>query len=78
RMLAGMEAGGLIRRERLDADQRRQEISLTRKSETLIARMRPAVDEKYRQLEATIGRDLLERLYRDLDQATELVRHVPK
>jgi len=78
RMLAGMEAGGLIRRERLDADQRRQEISLTRKSETLIARMRPAVDEKYRQLEATIGRDLLERLYRDLDQATELVRNVPK
>src|SRR5690606_32924657 len=29
RMLAGMEQGGLIRRERHHADQRRQEISLT-------------------------------------------------
>lgn len=77
RMLAGMEAGGLIHRERLDADQRRQTISLTTKSQALIERMRPVVDQRYRQLEATIGRELLERLYRDLDQAADLVKRAP-
>lgn len=77
RMLAGMEASGLIRRERLDADQRRQVISLTQKSRTLIARMRPVVDQRYHQLEATIGRERLERLYRDLDEAAALVKNAP-
>ncbi len=78
RMLAGMESAGLIVRERVDADQRRQAISLTPRSEALIARMRPVVDTKYRELEATIGRERLERLYRDLDEATELARQLPR
>lgn len=74
RMLAGMEAAGLISRERLDADQRRQEISLTPKSRELIQRMRPVVDQRYQQLEATIGAELMDRLYRDLDQAAALIK----
>lgn len=78
RMLAGMEQSGLILRERLDADQRRQVISLTGKSHELIRRMRPKVDEKYQQLEQTIGKELLERLYRDLDAATELIKQAPR
>lgn len=78
RMLAGMEQAGLIHRERLDADQRRQEISLTPKSRELIDRMRPAVDEKYQQLEEAIGKELLERLYRDIDTAIELVNQLPR
>lgn len=78
RMLAGMEAAGLIGRKRVDADQRRQVISLTPRSKALIARMRPVVDEKYRELEAAIGRERLERLYRDLDEAMRLVRDLPR
>lgn len=78
RMLAGMEQAGLIRRVRSDADQRRQEISLTPKSVELIERMRPVVDEKYRQLEEAIGKELLERLYRDIDQAIDAVSRLPK
>lgn len=78
RMLAGMEQVGLIRRVRSDADQRRQEISLTPKSVELIERMRPVVDEKYRQLEEAIGKELLERLYRDIDQAIDAVSRLPK
>lgn len=78
RMLAGMEQSGLIRRERLDADQRRQEISLTDKSRKLIQRMRPVIDEKYQQIEQAIGKELLERLYRDLDAATELIKRTPR
>jgi len=74
RMLAGMEQSGLIRRTRSDSDQRRQEISLTPKSETLIKHMRPQVDRKYQELEAKIGKELLDRLYRDVDAAIALVK----
>lgn len=74
RMLAGMEQSGLIRRTRSDSDQRRQEISLTPKSVTLIKHMRPQVDRKYQELEEKIGKELLDRLYRDVDAAIELVR----
>jgi homoprotocatechuate degradation regulator HpaR len=73
RMLAGMEQAGLIKRTRSKTDQRRQEISLTPKSHKLIARMQPKVDQKYQELEALIGKELLERLYRDLAEAAELV-----
>ncbi len=75
RMLAGMEAAGLIHRERLDADQRRQAISLTDRSRELIERMRPVVDSRYAALEAAIGKELLERLYQDIDEATTRLRH---
>ena len=57
RMLAGMEEQGLIKRARSSQDQRRQEISLTSKSNKLIDRMRPQVDAKYEELEARIGRN---------------------
>lgn len=74
RMLAGMEQSGLIRRTRSNSDQRRQEISLTPKSDVLIKHMRPQVDQKYQELEEKIGKELLDRLYRDVDAAIELVR----
>ena len=74
RMLAGMEQSGLIVRTRSDSDQRRQEISLTPKSTTLIKHMRPQIDRKYQELEEKIGKELLDRLYRDVDAAIALVR----
>ena len=73
-MLAGMEEQGLIKRARSSQDQRRQEISLTSKSNKLIDRMRPQVDAKYEELEARIGKELLDRLYRDVDAMVEQVR----
>lgn len=74
RMLAGMQEQGLIKRERSRADQRRQEISLTPKSNKLIDRMRPQVDAKYQEIEARIGKELLERLYRDVDTMVDLIK----
>jgi homoprotocatechuate degradation regulator HpaR len=74
RMLAGMEEQGLIKRARSSADQRRQEISLTAKSNKLIDRMRPLVDAKYQEIEEKIGKELLERLYRDVDTMVDLIR----
>lgn len=77
RMLAGMEEQGLIKRVRSSADQRRQEISLTPKSHKLIDRMRPHVDAKYQEIEAKIGKELLDRLYQDVDTMVELIRRDP-
>lgn len=74
RMLAGMEEQGLIKRTRSSADQRRQEISLTAKSNKLIDRMRPMVDAKYQEIEERIGKELLERLYRDVDAMVDLIK----
>ena len=74
RMLAGMEEQGLIKRTRSSADQRRQEISLTAKSNKLIDRMRPMVDAKYQEIEEKIGKELLERLYRDVDAMVDLIK----
>lgn len=74
RMLAGMEQQGLIQRARSSADQRRQEISLTPKSEKLIEQMRPSIDAKYQELEARIGKELLDRIYSDLDTAVARVK----
>ncbi|MNT93994.1 transcriptional regulator SlyA [compost metagenome] len=73
-MLAGMEEQGLIKRARSSADQRRQEISLTAKSHKLIDRMRPQVDAKYQEIEEKIGKELLDRLYRDVDTMVDLIR----
>ena len=77
RMLAGMEEQGLIKRVRSNADQRRQEISLTPKSNKLIDRMRPQVDAKYQEIEARIGKELLDRLYTDVDAMVELIKREP-
>ena len=74
RMLAGMQEQGLIKRARSSADQRRQEISLTPKSTKLIDRMRPQVDTKYQEIEARIGKELLDRLYRDVDTMVDLIK----
>jgi DNA-binding MarR family transcriptional regulator len=76
-MLAGMQEQGLIKRTRSSADQRRQEISLTPKSNKLIDRMRPQVDAKYQEIEARIGKELLDRLYRDVDTMVELIKREP-
>ncbi|MGE8681788.1 MAG: MarR family winged helix-turn-helix transcriptional regulator, partial [Achromobacter marplatensis] len=72
--LAGMEEQGLIKRVRSSADQRRQEISLTPKSNKLIDRMRPQVDAKYQEIESKIGKELLDRLYRDVDAMVDLIK----
>jgi DNA-binding MarR family transcriptional regulator len=69
-----MQEQGLIKRVRSSADQRRQEISLTPKSNKLIDRMRPQVDAKYQEIESKIGKELLDRLYRDVDAMVDLIK----
>ena len=73
RMLAGMEEQGLIKRARSSQDQRRQEISLTSKSNKLIDRM-TAGRRQVRRTRSPHRQELLDRLYRDVDAMVEQVR----
>jgi len=67
-VLARMEALGLVKRERIEHDQRRQRVSLTPGSRALVVRMAPLVEATYAELETQIGRERLETLYEALDE----------
>jgi DNA-binding MarR family transcriptional regulator len=63
-----MEELGYITRRRLDHDQRRVRVSLTRRSRGLAARMAPQIETTYRDIETVIGAEFSARFYRALDQ----------
>lgn len=67
-VLGRMEELGFITRKRLDHDQRRLLVSLTRRSRGLAARMAPRIDATYKHIENRIGRDFSERFYAVLDE----------
>lgn len=67
-VLTRMEEVGLVRRVRLDHDQRRVEVSLTAKSRALAAAMAPQVEAAYAELEAMVGPELIGQVYRLLDR----------
>ena len=67
-VLARMEELGLIRRKRLDHDQRRVRVSLTPRSRSLSARMVPQIEARYRRIESLIGKEFSVRFYRALDE----------
>jgi homoprotocatechuate degradation regulator HpaR len=67
-VLARMEELGLVARKRLDHDQRRQRVSLTRRSRALAARMAPQIEAVYRHIEELIGSEFSGRFYRILDE----------
>jgi homoprotocatechuate degradation regulator HpaR len=67
-VLSRMEELGYITRRRLDHDQRRVRVSLTRRSRGLAARMAPQIETTYRDIETVIGAEFSARFYRALDQ----------
>ncbi|MEP6883284.1 MAG: homoprotocatechuate degradation operon regulator HpaR [Gammaproteobacteria bacterium] len=67
-VLSRMEEIGLIKRKRLDHDQRRLHVSLTPRSRALSARMAPQIEATYRDIEALIGAQFSTRFYEALDE----------
>jgi len=67
-VLARMEELKLVVRKRVDNDQRRQRVSLTRRSRTLAARLAPQIDATYAHLESLIGKQFSKRFYQLLDE----------
>ena len=67
-ILSRMEALELIRRDRVEADQRRVLVSMTPASRALARRLAPQVDAVYREIEQQVGHDFLRQLQDTLDQ----------
>ncbi len=67
-VLARMEALGLVKRERLADDQRRVRVSPTARSRALAITMAPQVDAIYASIEASVGRQTIDRCYALLDE----------
>jgi homoprotocatechuate degradation regulator HpaR len=66
-VLARMDELGLVRRERLEHDQRRVLVSPTAKSHALAAAMAPRVEAVYAELESALGAAFARDLYATLD-----------
>jgi homoprotocatechuate degradation regulator HpaR len=72
-VLARMDDLGLVRRERLEDDQRRVSVSLTPRSRALVTRMAPRVEATYRELEARLGVADVAALFAALDRLVALL-----
>jgi homoprotocatechuate degradation regulator HpaR len=72
RMLANLDQRGLIARSPDESDARRSEISVTPQGSRLVDAIAPLSEARYRWIEAQLGRDELERLYRLLDRVAVL------
>lgn len=70
-VLARMEEGGLINRERMPEDQRRVIVRLSRKADQLLVEMAPLIDEQYRHIEQTCGKKVFDDLTRALEAFVE-------
>lgn len=70
-VLARMEDTGLVKRERLDHDQRRVKVSPTPRSRALAARITPEVEAAYARIESEIGAAALRDFYTTLDRMAE-------
>jgi homoprotocatechuate degradation regulator HpaR len=73
-MLARMDDLGLVVRKRVAHDQRRVRISLTAKSRRVAATIAPLVEKTYDSLERELGKELVGRLYRTLDEVLAAAR----
>lgn len=70
-VLQRMEDTGMVRRERLEHDQRRLHVSLTDDCAARATAMLPLVERTYSRLEARVGRLRLAALYEMLDEVIE-------
>ena len=69
-VLARMDELGLVRRERLDHDARRLQVSLTPRSRALARHLAPRIEAVYAQIEQQLGESFTQDLYRALDALT--------
>lgn len=70
-VLARMEDGGFVNRERMPEDQRRVMVRLSRKGDQLLMDMAPLIDEQYRHIEQTLGTKVFDELFGALEKFVE-------
>ena len=67
-VLARMEELGLVKRERMESDQRRVLVTVTPRSRALAKKMAPLIDARYTELEVALGAELMGETYALLDR----------
>jgi DNA-binding MarR family transcriptional regulator len=70
-VLARMEDLGLIRRNRLQEDQRRVMVRLAAKGDKLITEIAPLIDARYHEMEAAFGKNVFDDLFKVLENFIE-------
>lgn len=71
-VLARMERDGLVRRERDPADQRRTVVEATPRGLDMVGQLSQTVEDHYRWLEQSLGKQKLAQLYELLDELIAL------
>jgi homoprotocatechuate degradation regulator HpaR len=77
-ILSRMQEQGLVQREALLHDRRRQAVSASPRSRQLAARMAPAIEAIYAGLEAHLGTAFVQQLYAALDQMVDALAPAPQ
>ena len=67
-VLARMEELGLVKRERMQSDQRRVLVTVTPRSRALAKKIAPLIDARYAELEHALGPELVAQTYALLDR----------
>ncbi|MFT3666077.1 homoprotocatechuate degradation operon regulator HpaR [Piscinibacter sp.] len=76
-VLARMDELGLVARERMAGDQRRVRVTLTARSRAMAAAMAPRIESMYREIEAQIGVELIQRCYATVDELMARLGELP-
>ncbi len=77
-MLTRMEEQGMVERVRMESDQRRMLVSLTPKSRALVRKIMPKIDLNYGLLEEEIGIEVMNDVYRVIDQLLDRLNQLDK
>lgn len=70
-VLARLEQGGCVGRERPEGDQRRLVVTISPAGQALVRRLAPLIEARYAAIEAAVGPEALADLYAALDRLLE-------
>ncbi len=74
RILKRLEAAGLVVRRAAPADQRRTLVAIAPAGRALLERRAPGSEAQYRAMEAAVGKERIDALYRILEELTEALQ----
>lgn len=67
-VLARLEQGGFVGRERPEGDQRRLVVTISAAGQALVRRLAPLIEARYAAIEAAVGPEAIADLYAALDR----------
>ena len=76
-VLSRMEEMGLVKRKRMQTDQRRVLVSITPKSRALARKMAPLIEAQYAELQSALGAELLTETYEVIDRLLARLAEMP-